>query len=150
MPRDDYRELLELSVIFLGGVPAKGFRFMTPGPMHHARWMLKFIYSLKVWMFRSQFKLTSKEKKGRRDMVIFTIRVYIKAWITVRLAVSAPNNDLLLLKSLLRYEDVNQAISKAAITKLAGHLCYLSEDLIGLTCFDKNVPAVVKRHMVLA
>ena len=30
------------------------------------------------------------------------------------------------------YEDVNQNISKAAITKLAWHLCYLSEDLIGL------------------
>ena len=69
---------------------------------------------------------------------------------TVPLAVSAPNNDPLLLASLLRYEDVNQAISKAAITKLAGHLCYLSEDLIGLAFFDKNVPTVVKRHMVLA
>ena len=127
LPTNDYRELLELTVIFLGKVPAKGVRYMTPGPMHHARWMSKIIYSLKVWMFRSQFKLTSKEKKGRRDMVIFTIRVYIKAWMTAPLAASAPNNDLLLLKSLARYEDVNKAISKASITKLAGHLWYLSQ-----------------------
>ena len=86
-------------------------------------------------MFRSQFTLTSKEKKGLRDIVIFTIRVYIKAWMTAPLAVSAPNNDLLLLKSLVLYEDVNKAISKAAIKKLAGHLWYLSEDLIGLAFF---------------
>ena len=90
-----------------------------------------------------------REERTERQ-AIFTIRVYIKAWMTVPLAVSAPNNDLLLLKSLLRYEDVNRAISKAIITKLAGHLCYLSEDLIGLVFLDKNVPAVVKRHMVLA
>ena len=136
-----------LYIIFLGGARAKGFQFMTPRPMHHACWMLKVIYNLTVWI--SQFKVTSKEKKGLRQ-AIFTIRVYIKARLTVPLEVSDPNNDLLLLRFLLRYEDVNQAISKAAITKLAGHLCYLSEDLIGLVFLDKNVPAVVKRHMVLA
>jgi len=35
--RDDYRELLELAVIFLGEVPPRGIRFLDPGPMHHAR-----------------------------------------------------------------------------------------------------------------
>ena len=48
--RDDYRELLELSIIFLGGSPdpARGINFMAPGTMHHARWRSKVIYSLKV------------------------------------------------------------------------------------------------------
>lgn len=40
-PRDDYREFLELVVIFLGGFPVRGVRFMAPGAMHHARWMSK-------------------------------------------------------------------------------------------------------------
>jgi hypothetical protein len=34
--RDDYQELIDLSVIFIGRCPEKGVRFMTPGPMHHA------------------------------------------------------------------------------------------------------------------
>ena len=37
--RDDYHELLELTVIFLGSEPPCGTHFMAPGAMHHARWM---------------------------------------------------------------------------------------------------------------
>jgi len=40
-PGDDYREFLELSVIFLGGTPARGVCFQPPGAMHHARGMAK-------------------------------------------------------------------------------------------------------------
>jgi len=36
-PRDDYRELIELSMIFLGQDPPRGIHFQAPGPMHHAR-----------------------------------------------------------------------------------------------------------------
>ena len=39
--RDDYRELVELVIIFLGGAPPSGIRFRAPGAMHHARWMSK-------------------------------------------------------------------------------------------------------------
>ena len=39
--RDDYREFLHLSIIFIGEVPPNGVRFMAPGAMHHARWMSK-------------------------------------------------------------------------------------------------------------
>jgi len=35
--RDDYRELLELSVVFLGGTPPRGIRFQYPGAIHRAR-----------------------------------------------------------------------------------------------------------------
>ncbi|KAK2716028.1 hypothetical protein QYM36_010560, partial [Artemia franciscana] len=52
-PRDDYKEFLELVLIFLGATPARGVRFMSPGAMHHARWMSKVIYSLKIWMFKA-------------------------------------------------------------------------------------------------
>lgn len=46
--RDDYRELLELPLIFVGGIPPCLVRFLAPGPMHHARWMSKVVFSLKV------------------------------------------------------------------------------------------------------
>jgi len=36
-PRDDYRELLELTIIFLGDTPPRGVRIMAPGAMHRAR-----------------------------------------------------------------------------------------------------------------
>ena len=108
--RDDYRELLQLSIIFLGGSPdpARGINFMAPGAMHHARWMSKVIYSLKVWMFRSQFKLTAFEEKGLRKMCVFTVIIYLKAWFTAPLAASAPRNDLQLLQNFYSYRQFDE------------------------------------------
>jgi hypothetical protein len=45
-PRDDYREFLELSVVFLRGVSSRGIWFRIPGAMHRARWMAKVIYTI--------------------------------------------------------------------------------------------------------
>lgn len=58
--RDEYHEFLELAIIFLGGTPPRGIHIMAPGAMHQAHWMAKVIYSLKIWIFRHQFKLTKK------------------------------------------------------------------------------------------
>ena len=148
--RDDYREFLELSLIFLGDSPPRGIHFMAPGAMHFARWMSKVIYSLKVWLFHGQFKLTSFEKKGLGDMCLFAVTLYLKSWITAPLAASAPQNDLTLLQDLHRYRQHNDTISRVTCTKLEGHLWYLSEQLVALAFFDHDVPASTKRKMVTA
>ncbi|GBM75037.1 hypothetical protein AVEN_213331-1 [Araneus ventricosus] len=62
-PRD-YIEFVELVIIFLGGIPVRGIRFRLPGVMHHARWMSKVMYFLKIFIFRSQFKLTKREDRS--------------------------------------------------------------------------------------
>jgi len=62
-PRDDYRELLELTVIFLGGILPNGIHFKKPGAIQHARWMAKAIYSLKIYIyFTSNFGEQLKRK----------------------------------------------------------------------------------------
>lgn len=38
--REDYRELLELAIIFLVGTPIRRISFRRPGAIHHARWMV--------------------------------------------------------------------------------------------------------------
>jgi len=70
-PRDDYLELLHLSRTFLGGAPGSCVKFRDPVAMHHARWMAKAIYSLKMYMFQDQFVLTAAEKKGVTDISLF-------------------------------------------------------------------------------
>jgi hypothetical protein len=68
--RDDYKEFLELSILFLGGdIP--GYFFKQPGAMHHARWMSKVIYSLKMWMFRKQFDhLMTQDKDCLQELSV--------------------------------------------------------------------------------
>jgi len=149
-PRDDYRELIELAIIFLGQVPPRGVRFRVPGPMHHARWMSKVLYSIKVWLFRAQFKLTAKEEKNIKELCLFCVLVYIKAWLTAPLTNEAPRNDLELMNALLAYKEFNPAISSTTSRKLQNHFWYLSEDLAPLSFFDQQVSTTTKQLMVNA
>lgn len=149
-PRDDYKELLQLSIVFLGGELENGVPFKKPAGPHRARWMAKSIYSLKIFLFREQFRLTKHEEKGLREICIFTVLIYIKYWFQAPSACSAPRNDLELLKDLKKYEDVNPVIARKAINKVCGHLWYVSEELIALSFFDDKVGNETKKKMVEA
>lgn len=149
-PRDDYKELIEITLIFLGTHACRGVVWSTPGPMHLARWMSKVIYTFKVWMFRSQLKLAQRQLHGLRSLCIFYSRIYVVAWIRAPLAVGAPYNDLNLLKSLVDYKRVHKRISCKTSMKLAGQLWYLSEELVGLSLFDDRVSNDTKEKMVMA
>lgn len=76
-PRDDYKELLQLSIVFLGGELENGVSFKMPAGLHRARWMAKCIYSLKILLFREQFRLTKHEEKSLLEIFIFTVLIYI-------------------------------------------------------------------------
>lgn len=75
-PRDDYEELLLLVQIFIGEIPYKGVRFRKPGAMHHARWMSKALYTLKIFLFRKQFGMTSKLKILISDLCFYCISLH--------------------------------------------------------------------------
>ena len=62
-PRDDYREFLQLAIIFLGSSPTRGIYIDSPRAVHHARWMSTVLYCLKIWLFHDQFKLTAMKRK---------------------------------------------------------------------------------------
>ena len=45
-PRKDYKELLQLLLIYFGGWIENNFSFRIPGALRQARWMIKVIYTL--------------------------------------------------------------------------------------------------------
>lgn len=152
-PRNDYREFLELSCIFLGGIPPRGVIFKKPGANHHARWMAKAIYSLKLFLFKDQFFKNaekSREVTELRQICIFVIMIYIKCWFTAPSAIQAPLNDLTLAQELIQFQTINLKIAKAALNKLRGHFWYLNENLAALALFDSRVSMKCKRTMVEA
>lgn len=116
--------------------------------MHHARWMAKAIYSLKMFLFRREFELTARETNNLREICMFVVLFYIKAWFTSTSAVLAPKQDLELMQKLILYKEQNLSVSQAAIAKLCDHLWYLNEDLAVFALFDKDVPVEIKRRMV--
>ena len=147
-PLDDSRELLELGILFLGGVPPRGFYIIKSAALHRASFMAKLIYVYKIFLSRhSYFKLTKRELKGLADLCIFKVQIYVKSWFSSQLSTAAPVNGLNLLK-ILSLLDTQAA--KGALKKLCGHLRYLSEELIALSFFDRNIIPDEKRLMVAA
>ena len=128
----------------------RGVSFRAPAGLHRVRWMSKSIYSLKIWMLKSQFKLTKKEERGIADICLFTVMLYIKAWFQAPHGPSAPRTDLQLLKEICRYKENNAAVAEVALKKLLGYLWYLSEELLAFAFFDDSVLDETKHQMVAA
>ena len=91
-PRGDYREFLQLVVVSLGGEREKGFTFKVPGADHHARWMSKGIYYLKMFLLSHQFRLSEEEREQVRRIVIIVIINYARAWFEASLPSAAARN----------------------------------------------------------
>ena len=96
-------------------------------------------------MFRKKFKLATHEEKGRKELCIFRILVYIDLF-TAPVAQEAPRRDLNLTKSLPQLPIA--AVSKSTLNKLPKHFWYLSEELVALSFFDDDVLLEVKRRVV--
>lgn len=147
-PRADYREFLELIIIFLGKTPSRGLKIKAPGAMHHARWMSKAIYSLKIFLFRNEFELTKKEEKALCEISIFLIKIYADAWFTSPLPIKAPFCDFNFLIKLHEYAKYDSEISKIASEKFCRHLWYLGSEAVAFAFFDSSVSSETKAKMV--
>ena len=72
-PRHNYLEFIHLSLILLNKSECKSsdddVKFCPPGAYHRARWMAKGIYSLKIYSFRQQLKLTQREQQALQQIL---------------------------------------------------------------------------------
>ena len=109
--------------------------------------MAKLIYSMKIFMFKTKFKISLQETKSYEDISRFAISIYIKHWFSAPEAESAPRNDLLLLEELHSYKGTNEKIDNAALNRFKNHLWYLSEELFALAFFDESVSVDTKLKM---
>lgn len=73
--RGDYKEL---TLVFLGIDPfLRGVHFKAPSADHHARWMSKALYALKIFLFLSEFEIDEEYIIPLRDFCIFVVRFYV-------------------------------------------------------------------------
>jgi len=52
--------------------------FHAPGAFHHARWMTKLLYVLKLNLFQDQFHLTKHESLACLEFALFVTLLYVK------------------------------------------------------------------------
>lgn len=146
-PREDYFEFLQLAALFLGRGTTTQTSFLAPGSIHHARWISRGIYCLKMFLFRHQFKTTKREERGVSVMALFIALMYICFWHQAPLSSHIPHKDIMMLTEIQKYTN---KINVAATTSNAiqRHLWYLAEDLVGFFLSDDRVPDKMKADCV--
>ena len=100
--RNDYREFLELCMIFVGS-NKKSFilkEFRAQGGVSNARWMSKAIYAIKIVLFRRQFTLFPELLVGLTSVALFVAVVHGKFWFQAPLAHLAAVNDLIFVREM--------------------------------------------------
>jgi len=158
MPREDYREMIQLCLLILGASPQaeisqesnseETHSLRLPGAYHLARWMAKVIYCFKFYLFRDQFKLTAAEQRHLAEFCMFASHIYVRAWISCPVTCDAAVNDLQLYKQIKQYASINQAVSEAAIKKLDRHLWYIGPELILLSLFSDK-PSLEEKRLIV-
>ena len=153
--RGDYRELVELSLLYLNHGTQHFCGLMQPGALHKARWMAKILFSLKIVLLGPQLEslpkgtvLVSQTLKKITQFAQFVVFCYVPWWIKCAVASDAPLNDLQLFKSISSYKEIDKPLALAALKALGNHTWYLTEDLVSLSFFSDSVDNKVKENMV--
>ena len=152
--RDDYKELVLLSILFLGGSRPEGIKFYAPGAQHHARWMAAIIYTIKISLFAKQLDDVFEKwfLDTAKELATFLVLFYVKYWLCCTSASDAAVLDLNFLQQLekakLIIKDHNfLKFIEASSEKLKQHLWYLSERLVPIAFFSSRVDNQQKSEM---
>ena len=95
------------------------------GAVHHARWMSKVIFILKIFIVGDRFKLSNNDRSAIRNLTEFIIYLYAYYWFKIPVASDAPFLTLQLWKDLKGWEANNKKIAIACMKKLDHHTWYI-------------------------
>lgn len=112
--------------------------------------MAKCIYCSRIFLFGRYLELNKNELSEIRDVTIFIVALYVKAWFNATSAIEASNNDFNFLKAITNYAFIDEVVSQRLWKGFSGHLWYLSGEGASLALFDKYVPHDIKRKMANA
>lgn len=152
--RGDYREIIDLSLLVLGGrlpTDKKEYKFKVPGATIHARYMAKIIGTMKIFLFRNILKevnaVDTDKIKNHTEVALFAALLYVPQWNKVANIIDAPFNDFMFLKDLERYQKIDRITAEAAFAKLTNNLYYLGGELVTLSLFSTKVSNQIKDRM---
>ena len=161
---EDYRELLELIVIYLGGIVKRirihsavpiDVHIRKPGAVRHARFMASSLYILKISMYLHQddFGLKKKEKNEVEILAEFIALLYAPYFLQSPMAIDAPRLDRDVFNDLESYQQsfslnsLQYRLAAAAKESAIRHLWYLTEEIVTFALFDVSVPDQERREM---
>lgn len=158
-PRDDYKELIELTAFYLQEDISdvhREFRFLGCGPMHKARWMAKLIYAIKISLLSEEIlalplghSICSRKQINKIERFVkFVVFIYVQWWVECGSSEDAPCNDAKLLQKIICYKEIDAQVSESALYAFKKHLWYLTEESVPMMLFSTKVNEADKEAMV--
>lgn len=107
------------------------------------------IYYLKIQLFSNRFEMSNEVLRGVKRMADFIAIYYTKAFLESRLASKTPAGDLKFLHQMNLYRTQDASAAAICVKSILNHLWYLTEELVVFAIFDTDLPATVRKAMVL-
>ena len=151
-PREDYKELVELTIVWLGGMGRVAkFKFQWPGAFHHARFMSKALYILKMDLLRDQLSFLTPDQKDQISQLARFVGVYFSQWfLKCAIVSSAPYQALLSFKQMIEFSEFDIGLAFTVLDSLFRHTWYLTEQWVIVCLVDDDCPDVEKQAVALA
>ena len=149
-PRDDYNQLTQLIVIWLGGV-LENFSFHKPKKFSSARFVQRAIYYITMELLSYQYELFTEEEIDEIEVMAEFCGLFYGPWfLKSPLTASAPYNDLRSTKQMRDYREVRKVEADACLASWDRHLDYLSPALVIFSLASKEVPVKEKEEIAAA
>ena len=125
------------------------------GAVHHARWMSKIIFLLKIFLVGNRFPLSARELTAIKILVELVVYVYVYFGFACPVAQDAPSLTLQLLSDLQRWSNRKKRlisspkhrVALTCIKKLDRHTWYLSPRHFVIALWSDKVANDVKVEM---
>ena len=157
--RDDYRELCELVVHYLGGQvmrphknrpPVHGFEMRKPGALHHARFLASCLYILKLSMLADalpQGTMTPNEREKVDRLAQYIALFHAPYFLQASLASAAPRLDITLWQHMSDFSAIDPEISAAVQASIKRQQWYLTQECVVLSLFDDDLGDETRRSV---
>ena len=136
---EDYLELNELCVLYLGGVVRENFKFQYPGPIHCARFMAQLLYYLKMALLSHLIHFEKEEEKQEVVLMAeYTALFHTLWWLQGYLSSAAPRLDVLAISQMHMYKEFNPLVANVCLTSWSRHTWYLAPETVVFCLVDEE------------
>lgn len=118
-----------------------------PAGDSNARWLSKYLYAAKNYLFKGQLQLDQETIDKLEDFLVFVLFIYLPVWYMAPFLSESTACDLQLAKDLEWYKHVNQPVAEEIILKLQNHSWYLGPELSWTLLFSRKMSNEVKKQL---
>ena len=151
-PREDYKELVQLTAVWLGGLSeVPGFKFQWPGAFHSARFMAKSLYILKMDMLSNQLDFLTKEQKENIRQLARFVGIFFSRWfLKCSVAPIAPYQSLLSFSQMINFSQFDLGLAFTVLESMNRHTWYLTQQWVVVSLADDSCPARERKAVAKA